>query len=120
MQKSKNTEHRLRQRAKKREAYLAKLTLDGKYNPQKPIKVDPERWVPRNQRSNSRRGRGKQQYSTSAQGVVSTEKDVAKLDAAARAAAKKQQNTTSSTPSTAHISVSGGNSGPRRGNKKRR
>ncbi len=123
--KSKTMEHRLRQRAKKREAYLAKLASEGKYNPLKPTVPDPERWLPKSQRSTShnRRGRGKQHYySTSSQGVVSSEKDVAKLDAAARAAAKKQQvGSSSATPSTAHISVSSGSSGNiRRGTKKRR
>ncbi len=114
--------HRLHQRAKRRDEYLAKLSAEGKYNPLKPTKPDPERWIPKSQRSTSygRRGRGKQHY-TSSQGVISTEKDIFKLDAAARATAKKQQGgNPSTTPSTAHISVSSSSGNIRRGTKKRR
>lgn len=37
------TEAKLRRRAKKREAYLAKLTAEGKYDPAHPTTPDPER-----------------------------------------------------------------------------
>ena len=119
--KSKNIEHRLHQRAKKRDAYLAKLQAEGKYNPLKPTKPDPERWIPKNQRSHSRRSRKGRGKMSGAQGAgAGTEKDAAKLDAAARAAAK-QSGSTSSAPSTAHISVSStSGSGVRKGGKKRR
>ncbi len=122
IKRTKILEHRLHQRAKRREEYLKKLEAEGKYNPLKPTKPDPERWIPKSQRSTSygRRGRGKQHY-TSSQGVISSEKDVSKLDAAARAAAKKQQGgNPPTTPSTAHISVSSSGGNIRRGNKKRR
>jgi hypothetical protein len=38
-------EQRIRRRTKRREVYLLKLQLIGKYEPSRPIKPDPERYV---------------------------------------------------------------------------
>ena len=94
--KQQQQQHRLRQRAKKREAYLAKLKAQGKSLTAKP---DPERWIPKNQRSYSRR-RGKL---GGAQGAgAGTEKDAARLDVAAR---KAQGALPPPSNSTAHMTV---------------
>ncbi len=100
----------MRRRAKKREAYLEKLQKEGRYNPDKPSKPDPERWIPKNQRSYNRRGRRGRNKFVGAQGGgtgFGADKDAAKLDAAARAAAKAQGlDLTGGQPSTAHLAVS--------------
>jgi len=120
--KSKNHEAILRRRAKKREIYLEKLQQEGKYNPDRPLKPDPERWIPKNQRSYSKRGRKGRTKFVGAQGIgagAGADRDAAKLDAAARAAAKAQgKDIGGSGPSTAHLAVSSngpiGKSGRRR------
>ncbi len=108
--KQKNHESILRRRAKKREAYLEKLQEEGRYNPDRPVKPDPERWVPKSQRSYNKRGKKGRTKFVGAQGIGSgagAEKDAAKLDAAARAAAKAQgKDSASNGRSTAHLSVS--------------
>eukprot|EP00594_Rhizosolenia_setigera_P013194 CAMPEP_0178960818 /NCGR_PEP_ID=MMETSP0789-20121207/13207_1 /TAXON_ID=3005 /ORGANISM="Rhizosolenia setigera, Strain CCMP 1694" /LENGTH=740 /DNA_ID=CAMNT_0020644273 /DNA_START=46 /DNA_END=2268 /DNA_ORIENTATION=+ len=116
--KSKNHECVLRQRAKKREAYLQKLQEEGKYNPAKPTKPDPERWIPKKERSHFKGRRKNRRFGagTSHQGISNTagaaelEK---KLDARARAS-----GATETGASTAHISVSG--SGGKKGRRGRR
>jgi len=103
----------LRQRTKRREAYVAKLQKEGNYNPDR--KPDPERWISKNQRSYNRRGRKGRNKFVGAQGGgtgFGADKEAAKLDALARATAKAQGKDISSGPSTAHLSVSAG--GPRR------
>eukprot|EP01083_Nonionella_stella_P206213 750229_1 len=108
--KKKNPDAILRRRAKKREAHLKKLQKEGKYNPDRPLKPDPERWVPKNQRSYNKRGRKGRTKFTGAQGIGSGagyDKDAAKLDAAARAAAKAQgKDIANQGRSTAHLAVS--------------
>jgi len=118
--KKKNREAILRKRAKQREAYLAKLQSEGHYDPNKtPLsKPDPERWIPKNQRSYNRRGRGRggkhnnRSNMGGAQGGgagAGMEKDAARLDVAARVAAAKAgggDGGGSSKPSTANIKVS--------------
>ena len=80
----------LKRRAKKRVAYLAKLEAAGKYDPRNPPTPDPERWIPKKQRSYNRRGRKNKGKFVGAQGGDSNAKDVAKLDAAERARAKRE------------------------------
>lgn len=106
----------LKQRAKNRDAYLQKLQKEGNYNPDRPTKPDPERWIPKNQRSYNRRGRRGRQKFLGAQGGgtgFGAEKDAAKLDVYARAAAKAAgKDMTGGIASTAHLSVA--SSGRRR------
>mmetsp|Transcript_10992 Transcript_10992/g.16618 ORF Transcript_10992/g.16618 Transcript_10992/m.16618 type:complete len:297 (+) Transcript_10992:178-1068(+) len=108
--KKKNHDAVLRRRAKKREAHLEKLQKEGKYNPDRPVKPDPERWVPKSQRSYNKRGRRGRTKFIGAQGIGSgagADKDAAKLDAAARAAAKAQgKDLGNQARSTAHLAVS--------------
>jgi len=94
--KKKNLESILRRRAKQRRAHLSHLQSQNRYDPNKtPLpKPDPERWIPKSQRSYNRRGRGRggRYKSAGAQGGgggVGMEKDAAKLDVAARVAAEK-------------------------------
>jgi signal recognition particle subunit SRP72 len=114
--KKKSQEAILRQRAKKRESHLEKLQKQGKYNPDKPTKPDPERWIPKNQRSYNRRGRKGRSKFLGAQGGgtgFGADKEAAKLDAYARAIAKAEgKDLSGGQPSTAHMSVS--SSGRRR------
>jgi len=109
----KNQEAILRQRAKKREIYLEKLQKEGRYNPDRPTKPDPERWIPKNQRSYAKRGRKARQKFVGAQGGgtgAGAEKDAARLDAFARAAARAEgKDAFTQQPSTAHLSVSSNN-----------
>ena len=106
----------LRRRAVKREAYLKELESKGKYNPDRPTKPDPERWIPKPERSRSSRGgnrggRNKNKGLNSAQGGGS-KLDADRLDAAARRAGKTPA---SSGPSSANLKVSsGGRKGGRR------
>mmetsp|Transcript_10674 Transcript_10674/g.19947 ORF Transcript_10674/g.19947 Transcript_10674/m.19947 type:complete len:785 (+) Transcript_10674:114-2468(+) len=103
----------LRRRARKRDVYLEKMQKEGKYNPDRPTKPDPERWVPKNQRSYNRRGRKGRNKFLGAQGGgtgFGAEKEAAKLDAYARAAAKAAgKDLTNGKPSTAHLAVSSNN-----------
>ena len=104
----------LHKRAKQREAYLSRLESKGKYDPNKtPLaKPDPERWIPKSQRSYNRRGRGRRGGGggVGAQGGgagAGMEKDALKLDVAARVAAKASgADMSGGKPSTANIKVS--------------
>ncbi|VEU38283.1 unnamed protein product [Pseudo-nitzschia multistriata] len=103
----------LRRRARKREVYLKQLESKGKYNPDRPTKPDPERWIPKNERSRSGRNRGGKSNKglNSAQGGGSR-LDAQRLDAAARRAGKVP---VSAGPSSANLKVSsGGRKGGRR------
>lgn len=112
----------LRRRAAKRAAYLKKLEAKGKYNPDRPSKPDPERWIPKHERSRSSRnnrgsnrggggGRNNNKGLNSAQGGGS-KLDAERLDAAARRAGRVPAN---SGPSSANLKVSsGGRKGGRR------
>ena len=90
----------------KRLSYLAKLESIGKYNPNNAQKPDPERWLPKNQRSSNKRKKKGAKY-TGAQGSGGgAMKDADKLDAAKRAADKKDGKTIKDGfNSTAHIAV---------------
>ena len=94
------------------------MQKEGKYNPDRPVQPDPERWIPKTQRSYTKRGRRGRNKFVGAQGGgtgAGAEKDAAKLDVAARAAARAAgTETTSQQPSTAHLSVSSGKGGKRR------
>eukprot|EP00949_MAST-11_sp_MAST-11-sp1_P001429 g1429.t1 len=89
----------LKARAKKREAYLARLMATGNYDELNTIpEPDPERWVPRRLRkSSSKRGRRRHQQNTAAgghQGGALSAEDMMRFDAAARAereAAQKEE-----------------------------
>lgn len=104
----------LRRRARKREAYLQELERQGKYNPDRPTKPDPERWIPWYERSRygrNRGGRNNNKGLNSAQGGGS-QLDAQRLDAAARRAGKVPASTG---PSSANLKVSsGGRKGGRR------
>ncbi|KAL3805880.1 hypothetical protein HJC23_007841 [Cyclotella cryptica] len=111
----KNREAILRKRAKLRDAYLKELESKGLYDPNKvpQTKPDPERWIPKSQRSYNRRGRrGRYNANIGAQGGgagAGMEKDAAKLDVAARVAAAKAGATDGAGKlSTASMQVSGG------------
>jgi len=121
--KGKKPEARMKERAKAREAYLAKLESEGKFNPRRPAQPDPERWIPKNQRSYNKRGRkGRSRHNIGAQGSgAGTEKDAQRLDAAARAARQSGGGAGGgpTKPSTAHIDVSSGHSGRKGGRRKR-
>ncbi len=107
----------LRRRTVRREVYLKDLESKGNYNPDRPTKPDPERWIPKHERSrrggNRNRGGGRNNNKglNSAQGGGS-KLDADRLDAAARRAGKTQA---SSGPSSANLKVSsGGRKGGRR------
>lgn len=105
----------LRQRARKREAHLKELEAKGQYNPDRPSVPNPERWIPKHERSRSRGGgkgsRANQGTNRSAQGGGS-QADALRLDAAARRAGTAPAPTG---PSTANLKVSsGGRKGGRR------
>lgn len=89
---AKSPEAIARKRAKRKEAYLANLRARPDYNPTIGlINPDPERWIPRKQRSHGKRGRRGRNRFVGAQGAgMGTEKDALKLDAAARAARKAE------------------------------
>lgn len=103
-------EANLRRRANKRKEYLKELEKKGQYNPNHPAQPDPERWIPKHERSSSRRkgrkgGGGGGDVHRGAQGGAS-EKDAAKLDVAARQAALAKGEVDANGPSTAHMTVS--------------
>ncbi|KAI9916542.1 hypothetical protein PsorP6_017218 [Peronosclerospora sorghi] len=112
---AKTPESIARKRAKRREAYLAKLRARPDYNASIGLlNPDPERWIPRKQRSYGKRGRRGRHRFVGAQGAgMSTEKDALKLDAAARAARKAESD------KPAAVVVSSG-SGMRKSKKKKR
>ena len=107
----------LRRRAVQREAYLKELESKGNYNPDRPTKPDPERWIPKNERSRSSKNRNRGGGRNNNKGVNSAQGggsklDAERLDAAARRAGKTQA---SSGPSSANLRVSsGGRKGGRR------
>ena len=110
-----------RRRARRRERYLEALERAGKYDPTRPAKADPERWIPKHQRSYGRRGRRGRGRHVGAQGGgagAGHDRDASRLDAKARADAMRQGTVgwAGSRPSTAHMKVSagGGRKGGRR------
>jgi tetratricopeptide (TPR) repeat protein len=93
----------LRYRARKRDIYLKKLESKGLYNPDRPVDPNPERWIPKHERSRARsKGRNNNAVNRSAQGGGSLS-DTQRLDAAARRTGKVQALTG---PSSANIQVS--------------
>jgi hypothetical protein len=128
-QKKKSREHILRKRAKQREVYLSRLESKGLYDSSKPLlsKPDPERWIPKGQRSyNNRRGKFKSNVGAQGGGAgPGMERDAAKLDVAARMAAAKSGSAGDDggggqQPSTANIKVSSSVTRKVKGGKKRR
>jgi signal recognition particle subunit SRP72 len=111
--KKKSHEQILRQRARQREVYLAALDQKGLRRATHP---DPERWLPKYERSYNRRRKHKGGPHKGSQGGVS-DKDAAQLDVAARQAARATEPNGTPT-STAHMAaVSSG--GPRKGGRRR-
>ncbi|KAF1791590.1 Signal recognition particle, SRP72 subunit [Phytophthora cactorum] len=94
---AKSPEAIARKRAKRREAHLANLRARPDYNASIGlVNPDPERWIPRKQRSHGKRGRRGRNRFVGAQGAgMGTEKDALKLDAAARAARKADRRVSS-------------------------
>lgn len=129
--KKKSREAVLRRRAKKREMYVAELQRKGVYNPDHPSKPDPERWLPKYERSYNRRRRNNNSNNNGvsrggihkgAQGGIS-DKDAAKLDVVARQQQARDAvgpTVGSTVKSTAHMTVVGSGPSIRRnkGNKK--
>ncbi|KAL3658856.1 hypothetical protein V7S43_016221 [Phytophthora oleae] len=112
---AKSPEAVARKRAKRRETHLANLRARPDYNASIGlVNPDPERWIPRKQRSHGKRGRRGRNRFVGAQGAgMGTEKDALKLDAAARAARKAESD------KPAAVVVSSG-SGIRKSKKKKR
>ena len=81
-----------KRRTKRREVYLAKLEAEGKYDPKRPKLPDPERWIPKKQRSYNKRGRKNKGKFTGAQGGDIGSKDALKLDAKSRADERKAKD----------------------------
>lgn len=108
----------LRRRARKRETYLAELAKKGA-SPLVAAVPDPERWIPKYERSNARRRKNRGPHHKGAQGGVS-EKDAAKLDVVARQAARASGETDPASRSTAHLTVSGGGRKAKSSSSKRR
>lgn len=102
----KSREQVLRRRAKQRDAHLSQLEAKGVYRRDRPTQPDPERWLPRVERSYGRKKRGGPKTHKGAQGGVS-EKDAARLDVAARQT-EGASYSHSGAPSTAHISATSG------------
>jgi predicted negative regulator of RcsB-dependent stress response len=110
--KKKSHDTVMRHRSRQRQAYLDKLAAQGLYRSDRPVPPDPERWLPKYERSYNRKRRNKaqQQQHRGAQGGVS-EKDTLKLDVVSRQQARANGEASNGGKSTAHLSVSGGNGG---------
>jgi len=79
-----NQAKKLRRRAKRKELHIQKLISQGKYDPNRPVKLDPERWLPMHARRSAKKGK-KQPKFLGAQGSGDGNKDESmKYDAAAR------------------------------------
>ncbi|GMH73250.1 hypothetical protein TrRE_jg6285, partial [Triparma retinervis] len=101
----KNRARTKEQREKRRERHVAKLEALGKYNPNNPPMPDPERWLPKSQRSHSKKGRKNRDKFSGAQGAGGGAlKDAAKLDAKKRAEGGDKD---ARAFSTAHLAVGG-------------
>mmetsp|Transcript_22336 Transcript_22336/g.46436 ORF Transcript_22336/g.46436 Transcript_22336/m.46436 type:complete len:705 (-) Transcript_22336:13-2127(-) len=101
----KNRALTMMKREKRKKEHLEKLMAVGKYNPDNPWKPDPERWLPKNQRSYNKKGKKNRDKFSGAQGAGGGGlKDAAKLDAAARAAGGDSD---ARAFSTAHLAVGG-------------
>ena len=88
-------------REKRKQLYLEKLVSLGKYDPDRPTKPDPERWLPKNQRSYNKKGRKNRSKYSGAQGAgAGGINDAFSLDAAS----KLYSNSYNPKPfSTAHL-----------------
>ena len=116
---SKSHDAILRRRARERQAHLEKLTTQGLYRPDRPVQPDPERWLPKYERSYNRKRRNKaqSQQHRGAQGGVS-DKDTHKLDVVAKQQARANGDVGATGKSTAHLSVSGNAASKKSGRKK--
>ncbi|GKY93877.1 hypothetical protein MPSEU_000354600 [Mayamaea pseudoterrestris] len=102
----------LRRRSRQRQAHLDKLAAQGLHRVDRPVPPDPERWLPKYERSHNRKRRAKQQQQNhvhrGAQGSGVSEKESQKLDVVARQQARANGDASGSGgKSTAHLSVSG-------------
>ena len=99
----KNRAETKKKREERRKLHIEKLSSLGKYNPN--VKPDPERWLPKSQRSYNKKGKKNRDKFSGVQGAGGGGlKDAAKLDAAARAAGG---NSESRAFSTAHLQIGG-------------
>ncbi|CAM9329917.1 unnamed protein product [Ascophyllum nodosum] len=88
--RQKDHEAVLRQRAKRRDKYIAKLIAEGEIDPNKPVpKPDPERWIPRSHRSYGKRGKKRNKFVGAQGSGDGAAKDAAKLDAHAKAQSRR-------------------------------
>ena len=110
----------LKRRKKRREAYLAKLQSEGKYDPKNPKPPDPERWIAKKQRSYNKRGRKNKGKFTGAQGGDISSKDAQKLDAKSRADERKAKDEKAKAERDAAIAAGLSGKKKRTGNRKRR
>ena len=110
----------LKRRKKRREAYLAKLQSEGKYDPKNPKPPDPERWIAKKQRSYNKRGRKNKGKFTGAQGGDISSKDAQKLDAKSRADERKAKDEKAKADRDAAIAAGLSGKKKRTGNRKRR
>jgi tetratricopeptide (TPR) repeat protein len=107
----------LRRRARQRHVYLSQLEEKGQLSTLSTAVPDPERWIPKYERSNARRRRRTRNQPRSAgggggggthQGGGVSEREAAKLDIVARQAAQSSadpNNSSSSSRSTAHLTA---------------
>ena len=109
----------LRRRARDRQTHLDRLAALGLYRPDRPVPPDPERWLPKYERSynRKRRSKGQSQQHRGAQGGVS-EKDTQKLDVVAKQQARANGDLGAAGKSTAHLSASGKGASKKSGRKK--
>ena len=123
----KSREEVLARRARRREAYLARLEGEGRYDPGRTPGPDPERWLPKSQRSTGRGGRrrggggrgGNNGKSGAQGGGAGMERDAARLDVAARVQAAREGRSERAGPSTAGMKVSSSGGGRKKGKGRR-
>ncbi|GAX19447.1 hypothetical protein FisN_19Hh019 [Fistulifera solaris] len=103
----KSHESVLKRRARLRAQYLDQLQKKGLFNPERPTQPDPERWIPKYDRAaNRRRKKNNTPTLNKHQGTGAiSEKDLAKLDVAARE--QQPKTLASNVASTAHLSATG-------------
>jgi len=119
---AKRPERIMLRRTKLREQYLQKLAAEGKIHADRPPKPDPERWLPRKQRSYNKRGKRRNQFLGAQGSGDGAQKDAAKLDVAARVAERREKGIESAkeakSSAQATVSSSSGRRTKKRGKRK--